>query len=217
MFHYTRVVCHEMPDCNPQATKVMWREAIPQMAFSISIVLDPLLALSAMHLHSFTPTDSQLPMVISFYLDRTLAKYRELIPQIDGDLAEPLFLAAVMLCRITWLLSHRRASDRATASKLPLQTDHMLNGLETLFLRKMDYLKSLGYSYFAREEPVTPGVFSIPEVSILVSIFLVLVSISVSLKSIDISAILYLFLIKLLILWNPSNREAYFNYFITYF
>jgi hypothetical protein len=49
----------------------------------------------------------------------------------------------------------------------------MLHGLETLFLRKMDYLKSLGYSYFAREEPVTPGVFSIPEVSILVSIFLV--------------------------------------------
>jgi hypothetical protein len=60
-------------------------------------------------------------------------------------------------------------------------------------------------------------VFSIPEVSILVSIFLVLVSISVSLKSIDISAILYLFLINLLIIWTPSNREAYFNYFITYF
>jgi hypothetical protein len=35
-------------------------------------------------------------MVISFYLDPTLAKYHELIPQIDGDLAEPLFLAAVM-------------------------------------------------------------------------------------------------------------------------
>jgi hypothetical protein len=69
MFHYTRVVCHEMPDCNPQATKVMWKEAVPQMAFSFSIVLNPLLASSAMHLHSFSPTDSQLPMVISFYLD----------------------------------------------------------------------------------------------------------------------------------------------------
>jgi hypothetical protein len=60
-----------------------------------------------------------------------------------------------MLCRITWLLSHRRAPDGASASKLPLQTYHMLRGLETLFLRKMDYLTSLGYSYFAREEPVT--------------------------------------------------------------
>jgi hypothetical protein len=133
----------------------MWKEAIPQIALSFSIVLDPLLALSAMHLHSFTPTDSKLPMVISFYLDRTLAKYRELIPQIDGDLAEPLFLAAVMLCRITWLLSHRRAPDGASASKLPLQTYHMLRGLETLSLRKMDYLTGLGHSYFAREEPVT--------------------------------------------------------------
>jgi hypothetical protein len=150
MFHYTRVVCHEMPDCNPQATKVMWKEAIPQIGFSFSIVLDPLLALSAMHLHSFTPTDSQLPMVISFYLDLTLAKYRELIPQIDGDLAEPLFLAAVMLRRITWSLSHRRAPDGASAPKLPLQTYHMLRGLETLSLRKMDYLTGLGYSYFAR-------------------------------------------------------------------
>jgi len=94
-------------------------------------------------------------MVISFYLDRTLAKYREFIPQIDGDLAEPLFLAAVMLCRITWLPSHHCALDGASASKLPLQTYHMLRGLETLFLRKVDCLTSLGYSYFAREEPVT--------------------------------------------------------------
>jgi len=50
MYHYARVVCYEMPDWNPQATKAMWKEAIPQMAFGFSIVLDPLLALSAMHL-----------------------------------------------------------------------------------------------------------------------------------------------------------------------
>jgi hypothetical protein len=93
-------------------------------------------------------------MVISFYLDRSLATYREFIPQIDGDLAEPLFLGAVMLCRITWLLSHRRAPDGASASNLPLQAYHMLRGLETLFLWKVDYLTGLGYSYFAREELV---------------------------------------------------------------
>ena len=60
-----------------------------------------------------------------------------------------------MLCRITWLLSYRHAPDEASASKLPLQTYHMLCGLETLFLRKVDYLTVLGYSYFAREELVT--------------------------------------------------------------
>jgi hypothetical protein len=65
------------------------------------------------------------------------------------------FPSSSMLCRITWLLSHRRAPDETSASKLPLQTYHMLRGLETLFLRKVDYLTVLGYSYFAREEPVT--------------------------------------------------------------
>ena len=31
----------------------------------------------------------------------------------------------------------------------------MLRGLETLFLRKVDYWTGPGYSYFLREEPVT--------------------------------------------------------------
>lgn len=129
----------------------MWHDSIPRIGFSHSIVLDPLLALSAMHLHSYTPSDPQLQTLVSFYLDRTLAKYRELVPQIDGDLAEPLFLAAVMLSNITWLLSHRRARDKDGGSKLPLETYHMLRGIAMLFSRKCKALENLGYAYFEQD------------------------------------------------------------------
>jgi hypothetical protein len=137
----------------------MWHDKIPRVGFEHSIVLDPLLALTAMHLHSYTPSDIQLPTLVSFYLDRTLAKYRDLVPRIDTNLAEPLYLTAVVLTNITWLLSHHHDRDAHGVLKLPLQTYHMLRGIRTLFARKAEFLMELGYAFFEPQgRPPVPEV-----------------------------------------------------------
>ena len=152
MHHYTRTVCYLMPNCSGQPSREMWENKIPQLSFAFSIVLDPVLALAAMHLHSQTPEDAQLPMAISYYLDRTLTRYREAILETDSNIAEPLFVAAVILSNMTWLLSHRRSED--SSAKLPIQAYHMLRGVGALYLRKAGLLTTLGYQWFMLEEPV---------------------------------------------------------------
>lgn len=59
MHHYTTIVCHEMPNCSAnQLGRTMWHDNMPQIGFDHSIVLDALLALWALHLQSFKPSDS---------------------------------------------------------------------------------------------------------------------------------------------------------------
>lgn len=92
-------------------------------------------------------------MLGPFYVDRTLVAYQELVPHIDGELAEPLYLAAVILTNTTWLLSHRRERDADGPSQLPLQTYYMIRGIVTLFARRVPFLEGRGYRCFEQCEP----------------------------------------------------------------
>lgn len=127
---------------------------MPQISFDHSVVLEPLLALSAMHLHSYVPSDTRLQTLVPMYLDRTLTKYREMIPTMDDgppSLAEPLYLAALILVDITWIFSHRLDRESVGAPKLPLQTYYFLQGAAALFNKKTAYLEDLGYPCFEQQ------------------------------------------------------------------
>ena len=139
-----------MPDCNGEPARHMWQAKVPQFAHQTEIVLDPVMALSALHLHSQQPEDPTLGLVVYKYLDRTLVNYQRALPHLDGNLGEPLFLAAVVLSNIMWLLCHNASANKEY--RLPLPAYALVRGVTILYLRNHSLLQSLGYGWFGQED-----------------------------------------------------------------
>lgn len=147
MYHYTAVVSHTMPSCNGAPTSA-WQQIIPQLSFESEVVLNPMLALSALHLHAHSPSDAAMAIALRRYLDRTLVNHRQALLKDEG-LSEQLWLSAVLLSHMCWLLAHQRQSTEAY--ELPLQSFKMLEGLGVLFAQKRSFLSKLGYDWYGSE------------------------------------------------------------------
>jgi hypothetical protein len=75
MHHYTRTVCFELPDCNEQSQgNKLWQTRVPLLAFQSEIVLDTVLAITALHMQSLKPDDRNLAVATAHYLNRAVAK-----------------------------------------------------------------------------------------------------------------------------------------------
>jgi hypothetical protein len=75
----------------------MWEIDIPQMAFSSEIVLNALLAISAIHMHTINPAEKALSRASRSYLDRAVKRHRLAMVEVDSETAEPLLVAAVLV------------------------------------------------------------------------------------------------------------------------
>ncbi|KAF7536193.1 hypothetical protein G7054_g4751 [Neopestalotiopsis clavispora] len=150
MHYYASVTSKTLPDCNGKAAQAMWQCIIPQLAFTSDVVLNPLLALTALHLHGRTG-DPTLPLAVSRYLGRSLADHRAALRRYhegyEGgggeDITEPVWLSAVLLSVLYWLLAHQRRPDEPY--ELPLQAWAMLSGVTTLYVRRRAVLGRMGY------------------------------------------------------------------------
>ncbi|KAK0636734.1 hypothetical protein B0T17DRAFT_587798 [Bombardia bombarda] len=119
-----------MSDCNGSNAR-MWLHTIPHLSFESDLVLNPMLALSALHLHSLSPDDLAMAVVLRRYIDRAL-------------------LSAIMLSHNYWLLAHQPQPDEPY--ELPLLAFKMIEGLGSVFAQERDYLDELGYGWFGGEE-----------------------------------------------------------------
>ncbi|KAF4626228.1 hypothetical protein G7Y89_g11931 [Cudoniella acicularis] len=148
MYHYTAVVSHTIPGCNGAPTEA-WQRTIPQLSFESEVVLNPMLALSALHLHAHSHNDSNMAIALRRYLDQSLVNHRQALSNPGEELSEQLWLSAVLLSHIYWLLAHQAQPNEAY--ELPLQAFKMLEGVGVLFEQKNVFLGRQGYMWIGYE------------------------------------------------------------------
>lgn len=136
MHHYTAVVSSTMPSCNGAPAEA-WNHTIPQLGFSSEIILNPMLALSALHLHAHSPHDEMVGIALRRYFGHALAHHRHALNDNTTSQAstEQLWLSAVVLCHMCWLLEHQKSRTNA-AYELPVQAFKLLEGVGILFAQK---------------------------------------------------------------------------------
>lgn len=108
----------------------MWQIDIPQIAFSSDIVLNAVLALSALRLQGTNPEDPILARASLFYFDKAVTKYQEVLDRVDKHTADQLVVAAVLVAHHTWLSAHSKTANERYA--VDLRTYHMCNGIKAL-------------------------------------------------------------------------------------
>ncbi|KAF3390767.1 hypothetical protein DPV78_011347 [Talaromyces pinophilus] len=124
-----------MPSCNGAPAEA-WQHTIPQLGFSSEIILNPMLALSALHLHAHSPDDAMVGIALQRYFGRALAHHRHALSDTtQGSSAEQLWLSAVVLCHMCWLLEHRKPPHNA-AYEFPVRAFKLLEGVGILFAQK---------------------------------------------------------------------------------
>ncbi|KAK8085216.1 hypothetical protein PG997_006487 [Apiospora hydei] len=136
-----------MPDCNGRPARYMWQQTIPQYAFTSEVVLSPMLSVAALHMKCHSAGgDSQLSLAITRYLDRSLVYHRQAVKHIDTDIAEPIWLSAVVLSNLYWLISHHARPNETY--ELPLEAWDMVGGVSRLYAHRLELLTKLGYGWF---------------------------------------------------------------------
>ncbi|KAE8548530.1 hypothetical protein EYB25_008908 [Talaromyces marneffei] len=135
MHHYTAVVSSTMPSCNGAPAEA-WQHTIPQLGFVSEVVLNPMLALSALHLHAHSPNDAMVGIAMQRFFGRALAHHRYALSDtsLSGS-SEQLWLSAVILCHMCWLLEHQKPRPNA-AYELPVQAFKLLEGVGIMFIQK---------------------------------------------------------------------------------
>lgn len=135
MHHYTKTTCagqtyQPMVSLEPALSNSVWGFEIPQIAFSSDLVLNALLALSALNLLSHNPTERVFAMAARYYFNRALIKQRAALDRIDCQTAEPVFIAGVLFAHYTWLSGH--SIEWQEPYKADLQTFEMCQGSRAL-------------------------------------------------------------------------------------
>jgi hypothetical protein len=148
IYHYATSAWQELPVCHGGLEDDMWQKTIPRVGFQSRLVLEPMLAVSALHLLSRDPQDKQMALAMSQYLDRTLSKSIEALTAAQ-QFTEPLFLAAVSIVTIAWILAHREVPGERY--QMPLGPFLMIRGMSSLVLKNASQLVALGYEQFTVE------------------------------------------------------------------
>lgn len=128
----------------------MWIDIIPRLSFDSELVLNPLLALSAVHLRAHSSTDPRLAFAAARYMDRALVQHREAVPSIGQGLTEQVWLSATMLAFLAWLTSNEHREGEAY--EMPTQHWIVRDNVAMLFVREFDRLRSMGYAWTGSEE-----------------------------------------------------------------
>ncbi|KAH8655326.1 hypothetical protein BX600DRAFT_67989 [Xylariales sp. PMI_506] len=151
MHHYTAVVSRSMPDCNGAPGQDMWERTIPQLAFESEVVVNPMLAISALHLHAHAPQEAAMGTVARRYLDRTLIDHQQALSS-SKPLTEQIWLSAVLLSNIYWLLS--RQTVNSESYELPFAAWRVMRGTRLIFTNHHHFLCQLGYDWFEADPEI---------------------------------------------------------------
>ncbi|KAL7941906.1 hypothetical protein V8C42DRAFT_334040 [Trichoderma barbatum] len=149
MHHYTTVVVHAMPQCDGISSIKMWQRIIPQIAFDSEVVLNPMLAISALHIHSHNSNNSSMALAVSYYLDRTLFHHRQALASCNEQLTEQVWLSAILLTTLSWLLAHE--TQKSQRYELPLHAWKLKHGISQLYASRYHDLREMGYGWFGYE------------------------------------------------------------------
>lgn len=149
MHHYTQWTCNQSSDIQRGQLYGMWEFHMPQMAFESGLVLNALLAISALHLRALLPNDQALTYAARHYFDKAISEHRRLLNRVDAGNAESLLAAAILLTYHTWLASHQPNFNGPY--QLPLQVYYMAQGILALSNHITPWLQQSNGSFWWNE------------------------------------------------------------------
>ncbi|KAK7943778.1 uncharacterized protein PG986_012891 [Apiospora aurea] len=147
MHHYTTVVCHTDARLQRPAGPLHVAADHPSIRLHLRGRPEPhaFRRRAALKCHA-AGGDGQLSLAITRYLDRSLVYHRQAVKHIDTDIAEPIWLSAVVLSTLYWLISHHARPNETY--ELPLEAWDMVGGVSRLYAHRLELLTKLGYGWF---------------------------------------------------------------------
>lgn len=149
LHHYTTVTAKTLTISDSISEKI-WSDTVPSLAFSgASYLADALLAVSALHLRSYTPNDQELVRASHSYMATTLSEYSASLSQgINEENAEALFLTAALIAfqstasRIFSRDDGGDVKDRSDGYVLPMSWFHSFQGVKAVVASSWMWLRN---------------------------------------------------------------------------
>lgn len=151
LHHYTTITCETLAISSPVSERI-WRDTVPNLAFNNSgFLADALLAVSALHLRSHTPSDQELVRASHAYMASTLSEYSASLSKgITESNAETLFLTAALIAfqstasRIFTRNDGNDSKDQIDSYNLPLSLFHSFQGVKAVVASSWQWLRNSG-------------------------------------------------------------------------
>lgn len=128
---------------NVPGAEEAWQISVPQMALESPCLMDTMLAVSALHLRSEYPNDSNLIQAFHGYMASALSKYSTCLANgVDESNAEPLFVTSALIA--FQATASRRFPDEEKDQKgynLPLQWFHSFQGVKHVVISSWVWLR----------------------------------------------------------------------------
>ncbi|PVH80350.1 hypothetical protein DL98DRAFT_588458 [Cadophora sp. DSE1049] len=133
LHHFTTQTSQCLPTAGTDDTNRLWTATVPQLGFISDLVLEGLMAFSALHLHSLCPNDVSLSTASTRYISKTIMRQRLAINQLSKSDPSEVFTAALFIFHYTWL-SENRTSINETPYRLPTKIYQLARASKELFI-----------------------------------------------------------------------------------
>ena len=84
---------------------------MPRFGFESDLVLDGILAFSALHLHALSPNDLEVAEARTKYLVKALDSHRKAVAHIESCDHSQVFTTALFIFHYTWFTEHQAAME----------------------------------------------------------------------------------------------------------
>ncbi|KAG7045329.1 fungal zn binuclear cluster domain-containing protein [Colletotrichum scovillei] len=136
LHHYNVVICHILED--EESTAVIWREVVPETAFSHDFLMHGLLALSSLHYAQTHPAlHDEFALISSQYQDVALQAFAAKLQNANEGSFEPYFFLATFLFIISMCsITGQHDPDTVIAPKDLAQSFMLLQGIKSILVFK---------------------------------------------------------------------------------
>ncbi|KAH9886771.1 hypothetical protein F4778DRAFT_438322 [Xylariomycetidae sp. FL2044] len=150
LHHYTTVTCKTLAISSQDVSEKLWRETVPNLAFSgNNFLADALLAVAALHLRYISPHDQDIVRASHAYMASTLSEYGASLKRgITESNAEALFLTAALIAfqstasRMFNRDDSGEMKDRISGYTLPLSWFHSFQGVKAVVANSWQWLRN---------------------------------------------------------------------------
>jgi hypothetical protein len=144
---------HELPNAGRDDKERIWAAVVPRFGFESDLVLDGILAFSALHLHALSPNDLEVAAARTKYLLKALDSHRKAVAHIESCDHSQVFTTALFIFHYTWFTEHQAAVEEPY--NIPTKVFHLARSSKHFFhslqYMSLDYYSIYCPEYFAIE------------------------------------------------------------------
>lgn len=133
LHHYTTITSLELPYLDhKEPQQGLWKNVAPQLGFMSDLVLESLMAFSALHLRTLCPEDINLQAAELRYHSNAINRQRTAVSAISKSDPREVFTTATLIFHHTWL-TENLAAVSAEEYYLPTKIYHLAHATKKLF------------------------------------------------------------------------------------